>query len=931
LALDRDHVRRTAHGLAEQGQFELALAEYRKLLAEDPNDTRTLLIAGDLQVRAGDARGAIETYHTVSEVYAAQGHGEKAVAVLHQVRQLLTHQMPALWSHYAHVPERLVSLLLTLGRTHDALGVLDEEATRRRTQGNELEAVEIYRHMTEVAAGLPLPHLRLAEGLCRTGKVEEAIPSFRAAAELLRGAGRREDSLRVVERILHFKQDATYAKIAAELYLESGDTTQAMQALSRLQICFQADPSDLGTLKLLAQAFLVLDQEDKAIEVQKELARQAHEQGDKATFQGALAELKQRAPSDDQVVALTLMPPPGGESIKPGTKRRAAPKRPNDPSVTAVSSSTIPPNPAPERRSAPGVPSKPNQSRPAGPPRVPPRVPGGNKAPSTPSQSQVAPPARAEGSELGLDRPALAPEPSSFPAAAVSLAPISEEVPLSLQELVPLSSERPEPRASDSSSLGGQQAIARVLTDAQTYRDLGLGERAIEVLRKALKDFQDSIEIRELLRDTLAETGNTEGAIEEMLEIAQVYLAHEQEEHAETVLRNVLEAAPKHKKARALLAQLGRLSALPPEGSVPSDLWIPDGAPRLPSNPWAAQASAPGASAPSTRQSVLPPLPNPPMATRSQAGMMPPPPSTSGSQPPSVNFTRPSLDQILEQAESFALRGEFERAESVLLDELHRLPGHPLLTEALEEIRDQQQVASRPPQSAPISPRSVTFGALAGAFRPSRFSISPGSLLAPSSPSGVSLQTQLSELDAAVRESQIPPDAPFASRVDVDTLFEKFKEGVRAQVAESDSATHYDLGLAYKEMNLLDDAIEELQLAARDVARESVCFSTIALIYREQRMFPKALDFFKRGLASPNRLPEQEITLHYEIGDVSELCGMPEQALEHFEEVVSRNPSFRDVRDRIVRLKLQLRQSSIPASSSRDDDIDRAFKSLLGD
>ncbi len=195
--------------------------------------------------------------------------GKKAVAVLHQVRQLLTHQAPALWRDYGHVSERLVGLLLTLGRTNDALGVLDEEATRRRNNGNELEAVEIYRTMTEVAGGMPLPHLRLAEGLCRTGKVDEAIQSFQAAAQLLRAAGRREDSLRVVERILHFKQDAAYAKIAAELYLESGDSTQAMQALSRLQICFQADPSDLGTLRLLAQAFLTLDQEDKAIEVQK--------------------------------------------------------------------------------------------------------------------------------------------------------------------------------------------------------------------------------------------------------------------------------------------------------------------------------------------------------------------------------------------------------------------------------------------------------------------------------------------------------------------------------------------------------------------------------------------------------------------------------------------------------------------------------------
>ncbi len=152
----------------------------------------------------------------------------------------------------------------------------------------------------------------------------------------------------------------------------------------------------------------------------------------------------------------------------------------------------------------------------------------------------------------------------------------------------------------------GQPAIAKILADAHTYRELGLGERAIEVLRRALTQFPDSIEVRELLRDTLAETGNTDGAIEEMLEIAQVYLAHEQEDHAETVLRNILEAVPNHKKANALLGQLGRLSALPPAGSVPVGLWVPEAPPVVPSNP-RAQASAPTASAPSSRQSVLPP------------------------------------------------------------------------------------------------------------------------------------------------------------------------------------------------------------------------------------------------------------------------------------------------------------------------------------
>lgn len=889
----------------------MAVNEYRKLLVEDPTDTRTLLVTGDLLVRAGDIEGAIQTYDTVARLYAEQGFADKAVAVYRQVRRMLTQQRPDLLSRYGHVLEHLLLLYQGLGKLNEALALLDEEANRLRAASLELEAIAIYRRMTEVAPAMPLPYLRLAEGLCRTGNVDEAIHSFSAAADLLRGAGRREDALRVVERILHFKQDAKYARLAAELYLAAGEAPEAMQALSRLQICFQADPSDLQTLQLLAKAFLLIDQEDKAIEVEKELARQAHEQGNREIFQATLAELKRRAPSDDQVQALTQMPPPGGDSMKPG-KRRAAPKRPTDPSVAAVLSSSIPPQPSqvpnPDRASAPGRPARPG-ARPPGPPRMPPRVP---------SAPKVGAPERREPSEQGLDRPAYAPEPSRAPG---SNAPISE-APVSLQSLMPSVQPAPPPSLapgySNATSKQGEETpalTARTLTDATTYRDLGLHDRAISVLRDALRVDPESIPLRELLRDILAETGNTAAAIEEMVEIAQVYLAHEREDHAETVLRNILEAAPSHKKATALLREIGKLSKLPAEPAYPSSAPIP------------LTASSNDASSPRNTSS-LPPVSFPPLPARTNAGIIPPAPSRPPEKPTSsvAAGARPSLDDVLEQAESFATRGLYERAEALLLEELSRMPGHPLLLEALEEVRDDQRLASRPPGSVQPAPMGSS---PSQPSRPSRFSASPGSLLAPNSASGLTLQAQLTELDAAVRESQNPPVGNFASKVDVDLLFEKFKEGVRTQVSDTDSATHYDLGLAYKDMNLLDDAIEELTLAAKDKARESVCFSTIALIYVEQRMFPKAIDFLNRGLASPNRLPEQDITLHYELGNVHELGGQAEKALSHFEEVAGRNPSFRDVRDRIARIKQQLRQSTVPPSN--EDDVDRAFKSLLGD
>jgi len=56
---------------------------------------------------------------------------------------------------------------------------------------------------------------------------------------------------------------------------------------------------------------------------------------------------------------------------------------------------------------------------------------------------------------------------------------------------------------------------------------------------------------------------------------------------------------------------------------------------------------------------------------------------------------------------------------------------------------------------------------------------------------------------------------------DVDAVFAQFKSAAfRSQVEETDSATHYDLGVAYKEMGLVSDALKEFSLAARDPARD---------------------------------------------------------------------------------------------------------------
>src|SRR3954471_21827877 len=96
-----------------------------------------------------------------------------------------------------------------------------------------------------------------------------------------------------------------------------------MQALAKLQICFQADPKDLETLGLLAQAFTLIGQEAKAIEVYKEMARLAREQNKTDLYGQLLGHLRQVAPGE---VAAFDSFAPAPRSIQPDSVRVQGPE-----------------------------------------------------------------------------------------------------------------------------------------------------------------------------------------------------------------------------------------------------------------------------------------------------------------------------------------------------------------------------------------------------------------------------------------------------------------------------------------------------------------------------------------------------------------------------------------------------------------------------
>jgi tetratricopeptide (TPR) repeat protein len=133
-------------------------------------------------------------------------------------------------------------------------------------------------------------------------------------------------------------------------------------------------------------------------------------------------------------------------------------------------------------------------------------------------------------------------------------------------------------------------------------------------------------------------------------------------------------------------------------------------------------------------------------------------------------------------------------------------------------------------------------------------------------------------------------------------------------LADDDSDTHYDLGLAYKEMGLLDEAVKEFEKVIRAPGREVQCRVMIGLCFRDLGNASEAIHQFKQGLhAEPSDRERQ--SLYYEIGITYEAINDYAEALYYFEMVMKRDPTFADAAARANELRAR------GTHSTADDDI----------
>jgi tetratricopeptide (TPR) repeat protein len=134
----------------------------------------------------------------------------------------------------------------------------------------------------------------------------------------------------------------------------------------------------------------------------------------------------------------------------------------------------------------------------------------------------------------------------------------------------------------------------------------------------------------------------------------------------------------------------------------------------------------------------------------------------------------------------------------------------------------------------------------------------------------------------------------------VDELFSAFREGVEKQVKGDDYDTHYNLGIAYKEMMLIDPAIEEFKIAMGDPERTLECCSMLSICEQARGDLQAAVAWLRQGIEAPGFPPEDSIGLRYDLAEIFLQQGQPALAAAEFRAVHAMDPDYRDVAARLV-------------------------------
>lgn len=920
MAKDRQKVIQAAEKLAARGRIQAAIDEYRKVLDRHPNDTTTLNRVGDLYVRLNRLPKAIDLFQKTAESFSRQGFFVKAIAIYKKMIRLEPGQIRAY--------EALADLYHRQGLTGDSLAQYQVVADYYLKHEDIESAVKVQRSMVEIEPENPTRRLQLADVLKRDGRPAKAQEQYQAIADLMLEHSRGDDAAKVlqgaldidagnldfVRQAIHSLQSGGFDRLADELLeeairrnpqanvlrLDALDTPAAAPAAEEAGSAVEALESEAA-----ASEPAMAEPEESPAEATPAAETRVEETPLEETPSTAAPSIE--APSKEEPVLEDAVEELSEIEL---SELEALPAGGLDPVVEA-------PGVEPPARDEPAAEIADSSDESAF--ELDDVELDEAAEPEVAAQAQE--PEEEFTFELDIDE-VSAQLVDTGEAADVIAAAETAESPAPAASAQPETETEPEPETETEPA--GEWA--KLLTEADVLARYGMNDMAAGVLDRILKESPEhgGAQVRlalllvsaerlpeaVALGDRVAARLASEGEPERWSELCAALAAQGFALEGGRFVGDAVAAAPPAEPATTPPAPSEEVSQLL---DVPADEAfeqvveealeevLPEPAETPVAEEPAAEELAQSAEAAETIEPEAPPKeplsldqivaetaelsrPRPPAPADSADGVLaevieeierkggaaePAVPADAGvadDEPPAEETeveveaqapTEPAEEPVAEpSAESVEAPSEAPATADLVLPD-----------DDVEWIRELERVEAEAGSTAPLEPGTGEFVDLA-----------------------TELEAELSD-DAGFEDELLPT----MGEQSLEDIVEGFRQGMAETLADEDYDTHYNLGIAYREMGLIDEAIGEFQLAAKDPRFLVECCSHLASCFVEKNFNDLAVQWYARGLESSAIDEESRCGLLYELGSLLAAIGEPDAARERFLELYGINSNYRDV------------------------------------
>jgi tetratricopeptide (TPR) repeat protein len=497
-------------------------------------------------------------------------------------------------------------------------------------------------------------------------------------------------------------------------------------------------------------------------------------------------------------------------------------------------------------------------------------------------------------------------------------------------------------------------AIEEYLKIVRRHTKNGLHREAIVIYKKIVNLDSTNIQMRLMLASLCEKEKDSKDAIEQYLQIAGICKSQGKVKDGEDALHKVLALEPEHAQASNMLKDFDSSEdAVPPP--MTSDLTDPpmispdagvvsrgvsfqefSMTDEIKSFPVSEPSYAPPPSPVSVPQENAEPvldsvegfLPegidlsafeSPPEAPLAAPVAMIDLPETAeitnSPSPPEMDDEK--IKEKLAEGEFYSQQGLLSEARIIYETILKYSPGNKIAISKLEEILGTinepaaltgvsfDQVFSEPtaeplltelPAPPPDSAQSFTHNS----FTPGTVKLKTTILDTTEKTDFVNL---MGELEGEFKEEIVAPSDDAVQDDDFGKIIKEFQKGIQANIGEKDFETHFDLGVAYKEMGLKTEAIGEFQIAIKGGGRAVDSAILLSQCYLEEGLPKLAVEQLSSAIQMPQLNHDQIHSLKYELAALYELQERYDEALNVFSEVYKENVNYRDVSKKISQIR----------------------------